>query len=291
MTPAHPSSLRPYAPSTWQDLNAGIGDGGFLDFTTEGFDFDDADMGFIDQLCTDFHGTDSNNHPQLQVPRQAPETTGPGNSQRHAAALGAEAYKRSSFGVWHPARNDYGGAELENLSVPSVANGSPETQLAIDYRRVGENLSRTTRDEFLAMILRTCKPERLHYVFRAFPTPEFLDELLQSFFSHHYQRTDSFIHIPSFRPNQQKPELLGAIAATGAILTDIRSVHKLGFAMQEAVRATIQGRCEESNAATRELWVLQAFICELEVGLWSGIKRKMEIAESHPQVVFTVCFD
>ena len=287
MTPLLSNDPRPYALPTWPDLNIGFGTGGLMDFTSDGgFDFDDTDLGFIDQLCNYPQGIDM--HQPMQIPRHVPEAVGLGRPQRHVA-LGAEAYKRSSFSVWHPAQQDHGGAEVENLSVPSAVDGSPETQIVITERCLGENLNRAARDELLSMVLRTCKPERLHFVFKAFPTPEFLDDLLQSFFFHHYHKVDSFIHIPSFKPNQQAPEFLGAIAAAGAALTNIKSVHKLGFALQDAVRTTIPGRCEDSNAITRELWLLQAFMTELEVGIWSGIKRKMEIAESQSQTVYTVC--
>jgi hypothetical protein len=286
MTPTLPNGARPYPPPTWPDLNIGFGTGGLTDFTEGAFDFDDTDLGFIDQLCNYPQAMDT--YQIMPTPRQVPDAAaGIGRPQRHVA-LGAEAYKRSSFSVWHPAQQDHGGAEVENLSVLGTVDGSPDTQIGIAERCLGENLNRAVRDELLSMILRSCKPERLHYVYKAFPTPEFLDDLLQSFFFHHYHKIDSYIHIPTFNPNQQKPEFLGAIAAAGAALTNIKSVHKLGFALQDAVRTTIPGRCEESNAITRELWLLQAFMSELEVGIWSGIKRKMEIAESHSQTMFTV---
>lgn len=286
MTPILSNHSHPFAPVALPDLNLGFGTGGLMDFTFEGgFDFDDTDLGFIDQLCSYPQGLDM--HHLMQLPRQIPPRVASGQSEWRVG-LGAEAYKRSSFSVWHPAQQDHGGAEVENLSVLTAADGSPETQIAVAERCLGEDLNRAARDQLLSMILRTCKPERLHFVYKAFPTPEFLDDLLQSFFSHHYRRVDSFIHIPSFHPNEQKPEFLGALAGAGATLTNIKSVHKLGFAMQDAVRTTIPSRCEESNAITRELWLLQTFMTELEVGIWSGIKRKMEIAESHSQTVFTV---
>lgn len=45
---------------------------------------------------------------------------------------------------------------------------------------------------------------------------------------------------------------------------------------------------EASNAKTRNLAALQAFMLYLDVGMWSGFKRKMEIAESFCQPVLTV---
>jgi hypothetical protein len=42
------------------------------------------------------------------------------------------------------------------------------------------------------------------------------------------------------------------------------------------------------NSTTRELQIVQAFALELNVGLWSGNKRKMEIAESNSQPLVTM---
>lgn len=39
---------------------------------------------------------------------------------------------------------------------------------------------------------------------------------------------------------------------------------------------------------TRDLQMLQAYILELKLGLWSGNRRKMEIAESHFLPLITV---
>ena len=43
-----------------------------------------------------------------------------------------------------------------------------------------------------------------------------------------------------------------------------------------------------NNNATRDLKNLQAFMLHLDVGIWSGFKRKMEIAESFVQPLLTV---
>lgn len=45
---------------------------------------------------------------------------------------------------------------------------------------------------------------------------------------------------------------------------------------------------ENDNSMTRDLEMLQAYLLELDVGIWSGIKRKMEIAESHALPMVTV---
>jgi hypothetical protein len=207
---------------------------------------------------------------------------------RQHVALGAEAFRRSAFGAWLPARQDCGDFELENLSILSPEVASPDTRINLDRHFLRERLGRTTRDEFLAMILGTCRPDKVPLIVRTFPTSGLLDDLLECFFACHQQQVDCFVHTASFQPNQQKCELLGVMIATGATKTDVKALHKLGFAIQEAVRTIIPQRCEEANANTRKLWLLQSFMFVLQVGIWSGIKRKMELAESHTQVIFTV---
>ena len=226
-----------------------------------------------------------NSHPLQQRPKDA---SGPGATTRQNIALGVEAFRRSALGIWLPAQQDRTDAQMEHLSILTDEAGSPDTRINIDRRCLREALNRTMRDELLAMIMRTCGTERMSFVVRSFPTAELLGDLIECFFIHHQQQTDSYIHAPSFRPNGQRPELLGAIVASGATTADIRSIRKLGYAMQEAVRTTLVGTCEDANSTTREIWLLQAFLCELQIGLWSGIKRKMEISESHTQVVLTM---
>lgn len=45
---------------------------------------------------------------------------------------------------------------------------------------------------------------------------------------------------------------------------------------------------EENNCITRHLQELQAFALILHIGLWSGHKRRIEIAESFAQTIITV---
>lgn len=47
-------------------------------------------------------------------------------------------------------------------------------------------------------------------------------------------------------------------------------------------------QCDGDNSTTRELQIGQTFALELNVGLWSGNKRKMEIAESNLQPLVTM---
>jgi hypothetical protein len=66
-----------------------------------------------------------------------------------------------------------------------------------------------------------------------------LESLMHLFFQAELSRTDSWIHIPTFKPQAQRPELNGIVIAAGALLSKNPTVRKLGFAIQEAVRLVI----------------------------------------------------
>ncbi|KAK0660624.1 Transcriptional regulator ADR1 [Lasiodiplodia hormozganensis] len=69
---------------------------------------------------------------------------------------------------------------------------------------------------------------------------------------------------------------------------NMKALQKLGHAIQEAVRIAIVDVIERRNAITRELWAIQSFLLIIDVFLWSGNKRKMEIAESQQQPLWTM---
>ncbi|KAI0412953.1 c6 zinc finger domain-containing protein [Xylaria grammica] len=259
---------------------------GLLDFTIdESFDFEDADMNELDPYPS-MSCDNSNQQPEFTLPHDfnLPEE---GNPRGHVA-LGIDAYRKSSLGPWEPSQSDHTASELEGLAALGPGADAVEKVVSPHSPWFGEYLKQSTRDSTLAMILETCRPERKSNVIKAFPTCEMFDFMLQKFFSDHRRRPDSFIHCSTFNPNSQQPELLGITIAIGAILTDRRSLQKLGFAMQEVVRTRMPGRFESAHSTSRELWALQTYICEMETGLWSGIKRKMEIAESCISILYTM---
>ncbi|KAK8064724.1 hypothetical protein PG994_007362, partial [Apiospora phragmitis] len=84
------------------------------------------------------------------------------------------------------------------------------------------------------------------------------------------------------------PELLAMLVASGAGFIAVPSIWQFGLALQEVVRTSLSILFESRNAYTRDLQCLQAFMQILDIGLWSGFKRKMEIAESFLQPVMTM---
>lgn len=284
-----PGNIEPFRNS---DSNGWISNQEFgardvLDFAVEGnLDFNSEDFTMLD-------GFNGKPMPELDfepiVERELNELPGPESTDapKHMA-LGTEAFQRSSLSRWLPTKEDHAFTEQHNLSICMNDAESPDKKLKLDRRILSASLDQAARDQILAMVLECCGPTNVSQAVTAFPTIELLDDLMQSFFNQHCSQVDSWIHLASFSPNSQRPELLAAMVATGAVYTGIKALQKLGFAIRESVRLAIPKRCEMANSITRDLSILQALMLELEVGLWSGNRRKMEIAESHHQVLLTM---
>ncbi|EFW99680.1 c6 zinc finger domain containing protein [Grosmannia clavigera kw1407] len=105
------------------------------------------------------------------------------------------------------------------------------------------------------------------------PTLPVKEEL--SHFTQDDHRLESWIHAPSFHPDATAPELVAAVISSGATFTAVPTIWQFGLAMQEIVRVKIFSGFEESNAHTRDLKALQAFMMCLDVGMWSGRRDKL----------------
>lgn len=281
-------------PNAHQWQHQGMGPRDVLDFAGEAnWDFETADFNILEALNgrpianLQFYPDPSELGQAIDQGGHLPHSQG-GTDTPKRVALGTKAFEKSSFGRWRPGKKDSAFSEQHNLSLPREQSGSPDTRLRCERPLLRESLDQSARDQILALVLSTCEPANVSRVAASFPTVELLDDLLQSFFIRQSSQTDCFIHVASFNPSQAKPEVLTAMVATGAVLSGVRPLQKLGFAILEAVRAAIPKRCEECNAVTRQLWILQAFMLQLEVGLWSGNRRKMELSESHLQILVTM---
>ncbi|KAF9638568.1 c6 zinc finger domain containing protein [Lasiodiplodia theobromae] len=288
LTPNNPGSL---SPTHWDFEPRNI-----LDFNVEDdLSFDANDFGLLDAFNGKPFNTSEDfgifpptiNPPSVNAPAASTPSDSAPPSDRRRAGIGAEAYRRSSFVRWQPAHE---GAHLEvgTISTPHEEVASPDARYKPDQRILSERLEQSSRDKLLAIILNTCDSTNLGRVVSSFPSTDLLDDFLQCFFAREGPRFDSFIHIPTFNPNTIKSELLGAVVAAGAVSTDMKALQKLGHAIQEAVRIAIVDVIERRNAITRELWAIQSFLLIIDVFLWSGNKRKMEIAESQQQPLWTM---
>ncbi|KAK8161814.1 c6 zinc finger domain-containing protein [Phyllosticta citrichinensis] len=263
-----------------------------LDFTVENdLSFDATDFGLLDA----FNGKPYNLNEDFAAPESTSaasqpdikQTLGASLDERGRVALGTEAFHRSSLVRWQP-QHEGSHIEMGKISVPKTDATSPDGRYRSEQHVLSEHLDQSARDQLLAAILNACDTASIGRVVSSFPTTELLDDFLQCFFTSYSTRADSYIHAPTFSPKAATPNLLGSLVASGALFTEIRALQKLGHAIQEAVRIAVIHEIENRNALTRELWLLQSFMLMLQNFLWAGNRRKMEVAESQQQPVYTM---
>ncbi|KAL1878644.1 hypothetical protein Daus18300_001919 [Diaporthe australafricana] len=149
-------------------------------------------------------------------------------------------------------------------------------------RIIHDKLDSSGRDKILAIVLSTCQNNvMLSRVASSFPSTDVMDSLVHIFLAWHLCQVSEFIHFGTFALNAQCPEWTAVAASAGGILTSVQSLRKFGFALQEAVRVTIPNRFEDNNSKVQDQSLVQALVLGHDIGLWSGNRRRMEIAECH----------
>lgn len=205
----------------------------------------------------------------------------------NAALLGFEAFKRSPW-LWTPANHDHAYAENSQLAVnedqmmqpPAFPGGHPPQS-----RVLPEIKHSAARDEILAMALKFSKSA---IKVRSFPSLSLLNILMQAFFVRENAAVDSWIHEASFDADRCQTQLLAGLVATGSSFFAAPNIWKMGLALQETVKLSICDALDEDNRLARNLQTGQTFLSWIELGLWSGFRRKMEIGEGFAHTVPTV---
>ncbi|KAI8632365.1 hypothetical protein F5Y19DRAFT_420849 [Xylariaceae sp. FL1651] len=192
---------------------------------------------------------------------------------------------------WIPDKRDHGYREYGNLPLPYRDSGSQqfqERQRRMD-RVVQDKLDSSSRDKILAVVLGTCRSDVIRMrVAASFPSAEIIDTLTHIFLAAHLCSVSGWIHFGTLVLNSQWPEWLATAAAAGAITTPVPTLRKFGFAIQEAVRLALPSKFEENNTGIADLGLVQALVLGQDNGLWSGNRRKMEIAECHLLIPITM---
>ncbi|KAL4770127.1 hypothetical protein BDW60DRAFT_209313 [Aspergillus nidulans var. acristatus] len=191
-----------------------------------------------------------------------------------------------------PAPQDHGYCEHENLLLPTDASASTLTPQEIDEANSSPcatepSLDLSSRDKILGIVLSQMK-HPISAVLSSFPSVQLLDSLIRYYLTAPFSSAHSWIHRGTFSPQKVCPELLLAMAAAGAVLTPDPALRKLGFAMQEVVRLQLPSVFEGNNTTIRDLHLHQAYLLYLEIGLWSGNSRKIEISEAFRQPLVTM---
>ncbi|KAK4149407.1 hypothetical protein C8A00DRAFT_46973 [Chaetomidium leptoderma] len=274
-----------FLPGLWS--SAGNASSIAVDQPFPGVELDDLDLRFLDtyNITVPFElGGLSPSEPSQPAPPMGI------SDSPHPASRALEAFRDHLHWRFRPNQKDRGGAEEHNLSLPSDARDdpSPDSHISFARRVTAARLSNSARDNIMTIVIKSCRPENLPKAVASFPSVDLLDTLIQFYLTSSHARADSFIHAATFDPNEKKPELLLAMAAAGAVLTSDPTLTKLGYAMQECIRIVIPELWERDNSLVRNLELTQAFLINLETGLWSGFSRKVEITESFLQSPLTM---
>jgi hypothetical protein len=210
-----------------------------------------------------------------------------GSHSQDTSTKAFSAFKRSPW-LWTPARQDHAYAENSQLAVNEF-----ELMATPDFTRASQHQSYSlpelkegpVRDEILAMVLKFSKST---VNLRAFPSLKLLNILMQAFFVRENAAVDPWLHVSSFDPSSGPTQLIAGVIAAGSSYFAAADVWKMGLALQETVKLAICDALDEDNRNARKLSTAQTFLLWMELGLWSGFRRKMEIGESFAHTVPTV---
>jgi hypothetical protein len=227
--------------SSWDVLNFGI---------DSSLDFNDMDLGWMTShnqtsmfnynMFTDY------NDPPPDRGQQTPDV-------QPSISLGTEAFRKSLWN-WLPGQLEHAFMEVSNLSLSHKDMEGLESRGAPDI--IDHQLEQSARDDILAMVLNmNSQQSGISRVITSFPSTQLLNRLMHLFLRSEVAKTDSWIHLPTFRPRVQRPEFNGIVIASGAILSPVPTgmtllscplftkltylVRKLGFAIQETVRLAL----------------------------------------------------
>ena len=244
-----------------------------LDFGMWDIDLDSIELAYLSSSTQ----MEDANHPSIKSPR---------NPQKDASKRFA-AFERSPW-LWTPTQKDQALNDQENLNldeenIPSVLTPKSPAATANDF--LSCSIDSRVRDKMLALLFTIRKTPT--YV-PSFPSLGLLNSIIQVYFVQESFRIDHLIHSATFDSQKALPHLLVAIVSAGSTLISTPAIWRLGLALQEVVRHCVADFFEQDNSHTRNLQVLQAYLISLDVGLWSGFKRKMEIAESFGQPIIVM---
>ncbi|ETN42314.1 uncharacterized protein HMPREF1541_01468 [Cyphellophora europaea CBS 101466] len=203
---------------------------------------------------------------------------------RKVIDIGQQAFK-DSFWLWTPASGDNRSAEQTFLTISEdqIVREENDIQIPASF-----TVSLASRDRLLSMILGTCDPATQRHVLARFPSGKLISSILNWFLARRFDETGWWLHVPSMHVNQEHETFLAGLLSAAAVESHHPDIRKLGFAVQEAARIGVANRFEEDNRSTRDLRILQAFALQLHAGFWSGMRRKMEIAESFAYPLITM---
>ncbi|SPN99822.1 related to transcription factor Pig1p [Cephalotrichum gorgonifer] len=248
-------------------------------------------VAYLDASQSSFQGLDFSswdlNFEDLAVPTYDP--VGPSPSSAYSSgskssgsraimrdpARGHEAFKRSPW-LWEPESEDYIRLQKEGLNVRDDVTRTlrPERLSKALYNRI--RMSSSMRDRLFALVLAQQHGDQQKVP--SFPSLGLLNYILMMYFTQEERQFDSWIHVGSFDPSSL-PIFIASILSHGSMFVSVPAIWQFGMAIHEVVRVGLGLHFEALNMNTRDLTAVQTYMINLDVGIWSGFKRKMELAE------------
>jgi len=154
-------------------------------------------------------------------------------------AIGTEAFQRSLWS-WTPTRNESSVADQTNFTLlrEDTANSSAQTFLNMNV--TSDTIDNEARDKIIAMILGTCDRTNFLITMTSFPSAEIMNNLMHSFLVAHLCKCDSWLHLPTLKIKTRTPEFIATLISAGAVHSSSLTIQRVGFAMDESVRMSIQ---------------------------------------------------
>ncbi|KAK5055269.1 hypothetical protein LTR84_013019 [Exophiala bonariae] len=203
---------------------------------------------------------------------------------RKEVHAGEQAFRESMW-LWDPSMEDSSLSDQIHLTLPGNESIEDHQTRRTDSE---SQISAVSRDKLLLMIIGTCETRVQRQVVASFPSTHFLSSLLVDFKIRHHHQISPWIHFASIDLENECEEFVAALICAGAVDSKRPKVRRLGMALQEAARLAISKRFEGDNRMLRDLRTMQAFLLVLNVGLNSGSRRKVEIAESYTLNLITM---
>jgi len=203
-----PIDFNPQTYSSWDVFNFGM---------ESSLEFNDMDLGWISSQNNQASAMNrsmvfDNIDPALDRGQKTPDV-------QISINLGAEAFSKSLWN-WLPGQCEHGWMELGNLSLPYKDIEGLENRSTPDL--LDNRLEQSSRDAILAMVLSTSGQESgIARAITSFPSAQLLNSFIHLFFRSEVSKADSWIHLPTFHPRTQRPELNGILVAAGAILSTV----------------------------------------------------------------------
>lgn len=196
----------------------------------------------------------------------------------------SDAFKRSPWIHWNPNKHHHSFTGQDELNVDNGSLSVVEPPYASSPGNPvdGHNLDADARDGMLAIVIQASISK---FSVPSFPSLDLLKSLIRAYFVQEGEAITNHIHSPTFGCGKARPELNLAIVAAGASAIPVRDIQKMGLVLHEVIRLAVAELWERDNSSTRDLQALQAYLTCLELGTWSGIKRKVEIACAFIQVL------